>query len=113
MSLMKHKRGTVAGLALLCVAGFTLGGAAVAQQAYGIPLQYSRSELEQPNGAQKLYHRIQTAAQRICVEPDRRELSQYARYQECVARAVDGAVAKVDATQLTALHRAHLRGTTG
>ncbi|HUI60311.1 MAG TPA: UrcA family protein, partial [Steroidobacteraceae bacterium] len=112
MSLMKHKGGLLAGLALVC-AGFTLGDAAMAQQANGITLEYSRTELEQPGGAQKLYRRIQTAAQHACVEPDRRELSQYARFQECVARAVDGAVAKVDATQLTVLHRARQRSTTG
>jgi UrcA family protein len=112
MSPMNRKCG-LAGLtavpamtALLCTAAFMATGAIAAPQSGdSIPLSYVPAELTQPEGAQTLYLRIQRVARVVCHEPDIRDLSRYRVYQQCYERAVDDAVAKVNATALTALHR--------
>lgn len=112
MSLMNRKRGLTGLTAapvvttLFCAAAF-MATAAVAtpQAADSINVSYVADDLRQPEAAQTLYGRIQRAAKMVCHEPDIRDLASYAVYQQCYARAVDEAVAKVGATALTALHR--------
>jgi UrcA family protein len=92
--------------ALLCTVAFTATGAVAAPQATdSINVSYVAAALTQPENAEALYLHIQRAAKLVCHEPDIRELAAYGVYQRCYARAVDDAVAKVDATALTALHR--------
>jgi len=126
MSLMNRKRGpaglTTAPLmtavapsataatplmtAVLCMAAFMATGAiAAAQDVESVNVSYVSTDLTQPEGAQKLYRRIQQAARMVCHQPDIRDLANYGIYQRCYEHAVDDAVAKVDATALTALHR--------
>lgn len=116
MSLMNPKRGrtglTTAPLmtALLCTAPFVATGAIAAPQtADSINVSYVAADLTQPEGARALYVRIQRAARMVCREPDIRDLTALSVYQRCYERAVEDAVAKVDATALTALHRSKMQ----
>ena len=118
MSLMNPKRGltglTPAPLmtALLCTAAFVATGAIAAPQTVeSVNVSYAAADLTQPDGAQGLYRRIQRAARMVCREPDIRDLTALSLYQRCYERAVDDAVAKVDATALTALHRSKTQRT--
>jgi UrcA family protein len=113
MSTMNCNRGTLTGptaaplmRALLCSAVFMTTGAIAAPQAVnGVSVSYVKADLTQPQSAQSLYKRIQQAARTACNEPSIRELARYEEYRRCYASAVDAAVAKVDASALTALHR--------
>jgi UrcA family protein len=112
MSLMNSKRGLICLTAaplttvLLCTAAFmTTGAIAAAQAEESIHLNYVTADVTEPEGAKRLYRRIQRAAQMVCHAPDLRELPKWEEYQRCYDRAVDDAVAKVGASALTALHR--------
>lgn len=107
MSLMNSKRGAVSALALLCTATFVTSGAMAAapETVDSVNVGYVAADLGKPDGAGILYRRIQLAAQTVCHEPDIRNLTALARYQKCFESAVDAAVARVNASALTALHR--------
>jgi len=114
MSSTNRYRGTVIGLTaapvmtvLLCAAAFTTTSAIAAppSESNSIEVSYVKSDLSQPEAAESLYKHIQYAARSVCHEPNLRELARHASYQRCYDKAVDDAVAKVDATALTALHR--------
>jgi len=111
MSLMNRKSApngfTTAPLmtALLCTAAFAATAAIASPLAVdSINVSYVATDPTQPEGARSLYLRIQQAARAVCHEPDIRDLTAHTAYQRCYARAMDDAVAKVDATALTALH---------
>ncbi|HET9389546.1 MAG TPA: UrcA family protein [Steroidobacteraceae bacterium] len=100
-----------AGLVLLAAGALGAGSALadVPQQVVTVKLHYSKAELGSAEGAEHLYRRIQFAARQACGDPDGRELKTYFLAKRCYQRAVDQAVANVDAPSLTALHRS--RGT--
>jgi UrcA family protein len=121
MSLM-NRNGVLGGLAaapvmtaLLCTATFITTGASAATLAMkSVDVSYVAADLTRPADAQKLYARIQRAARVVCSEPDIRDLPIRAAYLQCYNQAVDNAVAQVNASALTALHRSKTqRGTTG
>ena len=92
--------------ALLCTTTFaTTGAIAAAPTSTEVAVSYVRADLSQPEAARSLYKRIQSAARSVCHEPPARELVRHIKYQQCYESAVDAAVAKVDASALTALHR--------
>lgn len=106
--------GSLIGRSSLVAAAFiaVLGsGAAIAAEpvpdvaAAGVHVRYTAGELADPAGAEALYRRIQAAAQRACQKPDIRDLHVYEIYEACYLRAVDTAVARIDASALTAVHR--------
>ncbi|MGH8138428.1 MAG: UrcA family protein [Steroidobacteraceae bacterium] len=108
MSPMNRNCGALIGFALLCSGALTTGSAAAAapDPAFKtVNVRYSRAELERTEGAERLYHRIQSAARQACGEPDQRELESFFRARQCYQLAVDTTVAKIDARTLTALHR--------
>jgi UrcA family protein len=108
MSLMNRKCGLTA--ALLCTAAFIAAGAIAAEQTGdSIHVSYVAAELTHPEGAQTLYRHIQRAARMVCHEPDIRDLIAHEVYRRCYDRAVDDAVAKVDASTLTALHQSKVQ----
>ena len=113
MSPTNRNCGTLAGraiTALLCTAAFTATCAVAAESpSNAIELSYVKAELSQPESAQLLYKRIQLAARSVCHEPSVRELARYRIYKRCFDEAVDAAVAKVDASTLTALHRSKMQ----
>ncbi len=104
MSLYR-KCGLLSGAALLCLAGMAFGAQTDTLIVESHPVKYVRADLATPAGAKKLYWRIQLAARLVCHMSDVRELSQISAYRTCYDNAVENAVAEVNATQLTALHR--------
>jgi UrcA family protein len=109
MSLTNRNRGPT-GLtavplmtALICTAALMATGAAQAQKS--VHVSYVASDLTRPEAALVLYQRIQRAARVACNGADIRDLTAYTVFKQCFDRAVDEAVAKVDATVLTAVHR--------
>jgi UrcA family protein len=118
MSDDNRNRGTPTGLtaapliaALLCTTAFaTTGVIAAAPTPDEVAVSYVRADLSEPKAARSLYKRIQAAARSVCHEPTYSlELTRYRIYRQCYERAVDAAVAKVDASALTALHRSRLQ----
>jgi UrcA family protein len=118
MSHDNRNRGTLTGLtaaplmaALLCTTAFaTTGAIAAAPTPDEIAVNYVRADLSEPKAARSLYKRIQAAARSVCHEPTYPlELTRYNLYRQCYERAVDAAVAKVDASALTALHRSRMQ----
>ena len=67
-------------------------------------VNYVQADLNDPASAAALYKRIQRAARLVCEQPFAREVDHYAEFKTCYDRAVDAAVANVDATALTAVH---------
>jgi UrcA family protein len=111
MSSTISKRGAVAGLAVL-FGGLLTGGAMAADSKSGIvtersvTVDYSDLDLSQPEGVNILYSRVSNAAETACGEPQPRELARYAKFRQCVDRAIQEAVGTVNAPALTAVHRA-------
>jgi UrcA family protein len=101
MSPLNRKRG----LAALAATFMATGAIATPESGDSRHISYVPAELTQPEAAQRLYLRIQRVARVVCHEPEMRDLSRYRVYQQCYDRAVDNAVANVNATALTALHR--------
>jgi UrcA family protein len=117
MSPTDRNRGTLTAAplmaALFCTTAFaTTGAIAAAPSSNDIEVRYVRAELSEPEAAQSLYKRIQSAARSVCHEPSRRELARYMKFRQCYQSAVDAAVAKVDASALTALHRSRTQRST-
>jgi UrcA family protein len=113
MSYDNRNHGTLTSLtaapltaALLCTTAFaTTGAIAAAPTSTEVAVSYVRADLSQPEAARSLYKRIQFAARSVCQEPPIRELARNIKYRQCYESAVDAAVAKVDSSALTALHR--------
>jgi UrcA family protein len=61
--------------------------------------------LNSPEGAAVLYARIKSAANEVCGNPDRFDLS-HLMMQTCVKEAVSRAIAQVNRPMLTSLHEA-------
>jgi UrcA family protein len=98
--------------ALLCTAAcMTTGAIAAPQPVNAVDVSYVKTDLDRPEALQSLYKRIEHAARTVCHEPGTRELAGYQQYRRCFANAVDAAVAKVDVTALTALHRSRTQRT--
>jgi UrcA family protein len=116
MSTDNRNRGILTGLtaapftaALLCTAVFATGALAAEPASNTETVSYVKADLSEPQAAESLYKRIQSAARHVCQEGAVRELARYTEYQQCYERAVDAAVAKVDASALTALHRSRMQ----
>jgi UrcA family protein len=110
---MNRKRSTLTGLALLCTAAVMTTGAIAGETRESIDVNYVAAELTRPEGAESLYHRIEHAARRVCHEPSGREVGEMHAYRQCFDRAVDAAVAQVNSSALTAVHRSRTRNTAG
>jgi len=107
-----RKSAAFLGFVLLNTAAFaTHARASAPDAAKTVRLQYSRAELSQPGGAERVYRRIQRAAHEVCDSSDVRDLALNFHSESCFERAVDNAVAAIDATPLTALHRSHTQRT--
>jgi UrcA family protein len=105
MSPTNRHCATLTGLILLGAGALSTTGALASAPDNSLGVSYVKADLSQPASAESLYKRIQFAARTVCHEPNPHELSRFANYRLCVATAVDAAVAQVDATALTALHR--------
>ncbi len=103
MTLYRN-RGVLSAATLLC-AVFLSSANAGSLGVSSVPVKFVRADLATPAGARKLYWRIQLAARLACHGRDLRDISQNSSYYACYEQAVDNAVAEVNATELTALHR--------
>jgi UrcA family protein len=110
----KNRTHALTGLALLCTAAVTATGAVAGETLESsVRVSYVAADLTRPESAEALYRRIRRAAKMVCDEPDIRELVKYQVYRQCFDRAVDDAVARVDATALTALHHSRMHNQPG
>jgi UrcA family protein len=100
------------GAALLCV-GLAAANPAVTTADDSVPtrvvVHYGDLDLAQPKAAEILYRRLASAARTACDEPPRGYLGQMLRYKKCYQSALSAAVAKVNASTLTALHRTKMQ----
>lgn len=103
------------GFVILAVGALATGSAVAAplQSQKTVSVRYAPAALESPDGAQRLYRRIQAAAREACSDSDPRDLVHYFMFKGCYQRAVDSAVQKVDASTLTAVHRKAQRSAPG
>jgi UrcA family protein len=100
-----HSFGTLSGLILLGTAALSSTAAlASAPLVQTQSVHYVQADLADPASAAALYKRIQRAARIVCEQPFAREVDRYMEFQKCYDRAVDSAVANVNATALTAVH---------
>jgi UrcA family protein len=106
-----HPFGILSGLILLGTAALssTVALAADPPTEVSMSVKYVKADLQNPASAEALYHRIQHAARQVCQLPTVREVDLYRLYKACYDRAVDNAVANVDAMELTAVHHSHSR----
>jgi UrcA family protein len=79
------------------------------QDAPKIVVRYAGLDLTQPRDAQRLYRRIQTAAQLVCENYKPEGASGLTRYQACINNAVARAVEDVNSTQVTEIHEAGIQ----
>jgi UrcA family protein len=89
-------------------------GTASASNAPDVIVRYADLDLSRPSDVERLYSRLQTAADSICLSSSPYELARYAAYQRCLQAVLDRAVSQVPSQALLALHRAsvgtHHRG---
>jgi UrcA family protein len=79
-----------------------------------IVVRFADLNVDNPQGARKLYARIQTAADKVCGGPASSFWypGQQEAYRACYKSSIDTAVAKVNRPMLTALHRQHSKPST-
>jgi UrcA family protein len=101
-----HSFGILSGLILLGTAALSSTAALAVSpppvQTHSV--SYVPADLADPAAAAALYKRIQRAARLVCEQPFGREVDRYRELQKCYDRAVETAVANVNATALTAVH---------
>ena len=91
----------------MAVAALVLGSSAWAggsADSHTQPVQYTRGDLTSEQGASVLYARLDTAARAVCGTKSR-VLTELAQWQRCHDEALDRAVAEVNDTRLSALHK--------
>jgi UrcA family protein len=101
------KVGVMLGLSLLCTAAALATPSGDPQNSMRV--HYSDLDLSRPEGAQKLYRRIEFAARLVCDSYASNELERRKVYLKCYSKAVNEAVRKVGSDKLTAIHLGHTR----
>jgi UrcA family protein len=71
-----------------------------------IVVKYKDLDLSQQRDAQRLYRRIQTAAQLVCENTRGEEFSTMWRYHACMDQAITNAVATISSARVTEIHEA-------
>jgi UrcA family protein len=88
-----------------CTALADNSSAASGQEDRSITVSYSDLDLSHAAGAETLYSRLRNAANAVCgPKVDLRKLRERRTRQQCVASALDNAVADVAAPELQELH---------
>ena len=91
---------------------FSLAGAASIQanadtgDVPSVTVKFADLDISRPEGAERLYGRIKTAAISVCSSFERGNLASQANFKACVSDAVARAVAKVDSPSLYAVYGA-------
>lgn len=80
-------------------------------QAHAVPVRFADLDLSQPQDAAALLSRLQVATARACSasEIPRPAPSALRAIEECRAEAMDAAVARINAPELTRLHQARVQ----
>ena len=100
-----HKAGTALAIGLATALLAVSAQAAAPQANESVVVRYDDLNLASTAGAQALYARINTAAERACGgSPPMRELRRQQAYAACVNESVETAVKKIDSQRLQALH---------
>jgi|SRR5581483_12524013 len=87
--------------------GIGVSHAATAMPDQNVPkivVHYQDLDLSQRRDAQRLYRRIQTAAQMVCERYAPESLSGVPQYHACIHRAVNQAVEDVSSVEVTQIH---------
>lgn len=111
---VNSNRNTLGRVALLaaCLLAGSLGVAQAATSAAGMPqlvVSYGDLDLSSGEGVRELYHRIASAAERVCPYPNARALSEVAVNRACREAAIAHAVREVNSPQLVALRAEHVK----
>jgi UrcA family protein len=73
-------------------------------------VQFSDLDLSKIDGAAALYNRVSYAAAIVCNSLRSRDVGIAAKYRDCVARAIAGAVASVDRPLVSQYHESRTKG---
>ena len=102
------KNFALAAVAGICVTSFAFS--AHADEADAVPtrtVHYADLNLKTQEGAEKLYQRIRSAADRVCGNMDAHQLSESEAIKTCVNQAVSASVRKVNSPRLTSTYDKH------
>lgn len=117
MTFVNAMKAALMGLALVAGAiDAPAASAATAQSVADVPsiqVDFSDLNINTPEGAKRLYGRIEVAASKVCApQVDRRELARHAIFEKCFDASVERAVAEVNSTALMAVYQKK-KGTVG
>lgn len=108
--IAKYLVGAAAAIVLTAGQGVALGTSleGTADQPHPVTVRYADLDLNQPHDVRVLYHRIRLAADESCgigeITGSHLKLQSW---EQCVVRAVDETVTRLDRPALTAYHREH------
>ena len=97
-----------AGLGGLLLASTSFAG--TTQEPASVRVSFSELDLTKDAGVERLYARLQNAAERVCSNLDSRDLTAYNAHAACMRAALDRAVANVHSSRLTARHKGATAG---
>jgi UrcA family protein len=93
-----------AGIAVLSLGAAGNGSLAYPAEPLHMTVSYADLDLQAAAGAEVLYRRLQSAAQRVCHPLDNGQPMRNFQFQRCYKTALDSAVAQVNKPILTAMH---------
>jgi UrcA family protein len=88
---------------LATAAGFASTSVAAEQHTVSTIVRYGDLNLANPDGARAVLTRIKHAARQVC-EPAPESALEYDDWRKCMAKATDGAVARLNAPMVTAAY---------
>jgi UrcA family protein len=107
MLLRYLKVASLVGLGVAAGAAPVLAAPPHMMETQSVLVRFGDVDLSSTAGAEQLYRRLERAARDVCSEDDwstRRKLWLQQGIEECKARAIDDAVARVNSPALTDLH---------
>jgi UrcA family protein len=93
----------LAAAGLATVTGFASTTVAAEKRTVSTIVRYGDLNLANPDGASGMLTRIRHAARQVC-EPEPESATEYDDWRQCMAKAIDGAVSRVNAPMVTAAY---------
>jgi UrcA family protein len=87
-----------------------VAGTASAANAPDVAVHYADLDLGNRSDVERLYTRLQAAADTVCTSAQPYELARFAAHQRCVQAVLERSVSQVRSPALLALHRATAAG---
>jgi len=87
-----------------------VNAAILGARATSVTVRFHSRDLDTPQGVAGVYRRIRAAAESVCGQPDDALTPEKLLWNQCVDRAIAGAVASVHSQSLTAYRGRQLRG---